>query len=100
MVDKRQAAQQIFLRMLAQPPETIMNMFDRLEIPWARTKVSGEMCMVVKWKDLMEGEQANQSQGSQMKRMLVELQTESPELFSGERNNTDMSQFFDKKGDS
>jgi hypothetical protein len=58
---------------LSAPPESIIALLDRLEIHWTRTNLplfeQGEQdCMVIKWSDLMEGEERNREQGSIMKR--------------------------------
>lgn len=54
------------LKVISQPPETILNLFDRLGLPWNRT---GDE-MVIKWSDFTKAEKENQEQGPILKRLL------------------------------
>jgi hypothetical protein len=62
---------------LAMPPEPVLNLFRRLEIPWSIDELPqeldgdpiGQKYLVVKLEDLEAGEQRNQQQGSLLNRM-------------------------------
>lgn len=74
---KHHAAQVAMLKLLSTPPERIIDLFDRLEIPWERTRTDdGTPVFVVKWDDLMAGETRNQAEGPFIKKILAELKEE------------------------
>lgn len=78
------AAQQALVRLLNTPPETIVSMLDRLQIPWERKQVDGVVSLVIKWPDLVTGEQRLQKEGPFI-RTLVEEMKANREMFSGEQ---------------
>lgn len=80
---KTLAAQQALVRLLNTPPETIVSMLDRLEIPWERKTVDGVTSLVVTWPDLVKGEQRLQQEGPFIKKMVDEMRTQ--QLFFGEQ---------------
>lgn len=73
---KQLAAQQALVRLLNSPPENIVAMLDRLEIPWERKKLTkeGERYLIIKWDDLVEGEKRNQAAGPFIKTLVEEMQ--------------------------
>lgn len=73
---RQRAAQMAMIKVLSTPPEQILNLFERLEIPWERVKIDGESCFVVKWSDLMAGESRNQAEGPFIKKLMGEMKAE------------------------
>ena len=72
----RQAAVQRLTKAMhhmGEPPESVLELLDRLEIPWERAKnVAGDESydtLVIRWSDLLDGERRNQEQGSVLKRL-------------------------------
>jgi hypothetical protein len=80
------AAQQALVRLLNTPPETIISMLDRLEVPWDKVKVDGYdgTCLVIEWTELVKGEQRLQREGPFIKKMVEEMKSD-PQMFSGEQ---------------
>lgn len=70
---KRVAAQAAMMKLLGAKPEPIIAMFDRLEIPWERVKIDGEIVFQMKWGDLMTAERRLQSEETFMEKMAKEL---------------------------
>lgn len=72
---RQQAVQRLSKAMhyMGQPPESLLELLDRLEIPWERIKnVPGDESydtLVIKWSDFLDGERRNQEQGSVLKRL-------------------------------
>ena len=70
---KTNAAQMAMIKVLSTPPEPILNLFERLGIPWERVKIDGQTHCVIRWSDLMEGERRNQAEGPFIKKVVEEL---------------------------
>ena len=72
---RQQAVQRLSKAMhyMGQPPESLLELLERLEIPWERIKnVPGDESydtLVIKWSDFLDGERRNQEQGSVLKRL-------------------------------
>lgn len=62
----------ILLKAIGSPPESLVALFDRLEIPWDRKQIDGVNCIVIQWKEFMAGEKRNQEQGPILKRIAEE----------------------------
>lgn len=60
------------LKTISSPPERILDLLDRLEIPWERKRLNDESCLIIRWKDLTAGEARNQEEGPILKRLLKE----------------------------
>ena len=73
-------AQQALARLLQTPPETIIGLLDRLEIPWNKISIEEIPCLVVKWPDLVEGEKRNQTAGPFIKKVVEEMRKENNAL--------------------
>jgi len=76
---KAKAMQMAMLKLLSQPPEQILSLFERLEIPWERTNIDEDSCLVILWSDLMEGERRNQQEGPFIRKLVEELKSEFAE---------------------
>ena len=78
---KSAAIQKAMLKLLATPPESILNMFERLQIPWQRIApgqqiaIKDDNVFVVKWSDLVVGETRNQKEGPFIKKLLGEIKS-------------------------
>lgn len=70
------AAQQAMVKLLSTPPEPILNLFERLKIPWQRADFDGDTYMLVKWSELMSGETRNQSEGPFIKKVVEAMKNE------------------------
>jgi hypothetical protein len=84
---KQRAGQMALIKLLTTPPEQLLQLFERLQIPWERLTIDGEPCFVVKWADLMAGEARNQEQGPYMRKLMEEMQNQlatPPEIFRPE----------------
>lgn len=79
------AAQHALVRLLNTPPETIVSMLDRLEIPWERKQVDGVVSLVIAWPDLVVGEQRLQKEGPFVRKLVEEMKGQAGQLFSGEQ---------------
>ena len=74
---RAQKAQAAFARLLSTPPETIISMLDRLQIPWDKRKnKEGTEHLIIKWKDLIEGEKRNQAEGPFIRKLAEEMKEE------------------------
>lgn len=74
------------VKLLSTPPEPLMELIERLEIPWDKRKNDdGEQILVIKWSDWREGERRNQAAGPFIKKVMEQLKTEVAESFSGEQ---------------
>lgn len=74
------------VKLLATPPEPLMELIERLEIPWDKKKNDdGEQVLVIKWSDWRAGEQRNQAAGPFIKKVMEQLKIEVAETFSGEQ---------------
>lgn len=58
------------MKAISSPPERILDLLDRVGIPWERKHVDGKSCLVARWDDISAGEQRNQEQGPILKRLL------------------------------
>lgn len=58
------------LKTISSPPERILDLLDRLEIPWERKRLNDESCLIIRWKDLTAGEARNQEEGPILKRLI------------------------------
>lgn len=58
------------LKAVGSPPEPLLQLLDRLQIPWERKPVDGVNCLIIKWGDFMDGERRNQEQGPIIKRLM------------------------------
>ncbi len=73
---KSEKARQAMLKLLSTPPENIISMLDRLNIPWDKINNDGESVMVIRWSDLMTGEKENQAQGPFIRKVMEEMRGE------------------------
>lgn len=73
----RRTQMMALLKAVGSPPEPIMQLLDRLQIPWERKPVDGVNCVVIKWGDFMDGERKLQEQGPILKRLVAETATSS-----------------------
>ena len=80
---KSQAAQMAMIKLLGTPPEPILNLLERLQIPWERKTIkanksdeTGESFLVIKWSALMAGETRNQEEGPFIRKLVMELKDE------------------------
>lgn len=73
----RQKQMMSLMKAVGSPPETLMQLLDRLQIPWDRKPVDGINCVVIKWGDFMDGERKLQEQGPILKRLMQESATGS-----------------------
>jgi hypothetical protein len=73
--DKRNQMLQM-LKLLSAPPETLLNLFERVGVRWERRYLDSENypdgAMVIDWRSFTKAEAINQQQGPIMKRMLTE----------------------------
>jgi hypothetical protein len=69
--DKQEAAGRLaqMMRALAAPPEPILELLERLEIPCHIRQLDDGDFFVIRSEDLLAGEERNQKQGSQLQRM-------------------------------
>ena len=74
--ERQQATQRALLKLLATPPESLLSLFERLEIPWQKMDLEEGTMFMVKWKDLMAGEKRNQTEGPFIKKLVEELKHE------------------------
>jgi hypothetical protein len=49
---------------ISEPPEPLLTLFARLEMPWSRMTFDGKECYVITVEDFEAGESRNQAQGS------------------------------------
>ena len=80
-VDQDQQLQMAMLKVLAQPPESLLAMFDRLNISWERVRGGTEyICkddvLIINWRDFREGEETLQKQGPVLKKLMKELESQ------------------------
>ena len=73
---RQQATQVAMLKLLSSSPEPILNLLDRLSIPWERKTDSEGAYLVIRWGDLMEGETRNQQAGPFIKKLMEEMKGE------------------------
>ena len=79
---RQRAAQLAMLKLLSTQPEGILHLFDRLGIPWQRVSAGQQITakddavFVVKWKDLMNGEDRNKTAGPFIKTVIEEMKEE------------------------
>lgn len=73
------AAQRAMMKLLSTPPESIIELLDRVGVPWERTTLHGESCVVIKWFDLMKGEKKLQKDGPYFKKVMEEIRNEKKE---------------------
>jgi hypothetical protein len=71
---RARASQMAMIKVLSTPPEPLLNLFERLQIPWERVVIDGESCCIIKWADLMTGETRNQAEGPFIKKVVEEMQ--------------------------
>lgn len=61
------------MKHMSEPPEPLLSLFERLEIPWEKVQnVPGDPShdtLVIRWTDILAGEQRNQTQGSILQRL-------------------------------
>lgn len=74
--ERSQAAQMAMVKLMSQPPETILNLFERLNISWQKVDFEDGPHLIVKWADLMEGEKRNQTAGPFIKKLVEEMKLE------------------------
>lgn len=69
------------MKTIGSQPESLFNMFERLEIPWEKRRTKeGDIAIIIKWDDFMAGERRNQDQGSILKRLMEQNPTGVKEL--------------------
>ena len=79
--DKAQVSQMAVVKLLSTPPEPLMELVERLEIPWQKQNIDGEDHLVIKWSDWRNGEKRNQAAGPFIKKVMEQLKAEVAESF-------------------
>lgn len=69
----------MLLKAVGAPPEPLMQLFDRLEIPWEKKAIDGTNCIVISWKEFMDGERKLQEEGPILKRLLEDMKDAEPQ---------------------
>lgn len=75
-----QKAQLAMVKLLSTPPEPILDMLDRLEIPWRKMIVGeeDEECLVIKWRELRKGDKRAAEAGPFIRQLFEEMKKEIP----------------------